>query len=80
MESGSHTKKKTAGDGDTNDQDDPSGEVSGYSDDDRRPDRRKRPDNERDAEDTHRLVREISSSMEACEKVTGQTQKQTAIK
>ena len=46
MNRGSHTKKKTAGDGDTDATDDASGEESGCSDDDRRPDRYRRLDKE----------------------------------
>ena len=63
MHSGSHTKKRTAGDGDPDDSDDPSGEESDYGGDDRRPDRHRRPDKAEEAEETYRSVREITSSM-----------------
>ena len=70
----SHTKNKTAADGAPDDLNDPSGEESGYDDDDRRPDSHRRPNEEEEAEETDRLVRERTPSMKEWEKVTGQNQ------
>ena len=75
----SHTKKNTAGDGDTDDPDDASGEEAGNCDDSRS-DRRRRPDTEKEAKDTDRSVTEITPSREAWEKVTGHKQKPRAEK
>ena len=80
MKRGSHTKKKTVGDGDTDDSDDPSGEESDDGVDDRRPDRHRRLDEEEEAEETDRLVREITPSIKEWEKVTGQKQRPNAKK
>ena len=57
MRRGSHANKKTAQDEDPDDPDDASGEQSGYSDDDRRPDRHRRPDQDEAAEETDRSGR-----------------------
>ena len=58
-----HTNKKTEGEGDPDDPDDPAGQESGCSDDDRRPDRHRKPDKEEEAQETDRSVREITPSM-----------------
>ena len=80
MKPGYNNKKKTAGDGDPDDPDNPSGEESGYSDDDRRPDRHRSPDKEEEAKATDGSVREITSSMKEWETVTGKKQKPSAQK
>ena len=80
MEMGSHAKKKTAGDEDPDDPDDPSAEACGYGDDNRTPDRQRRPEEEQEAADTDRSVREITPSMQEWEKVTGHKQIPSAKK
>ena len=70
MKRSSYAKQKTAGDGDAGDRHALAGEQSA-NDDDRRSDSR-RPDKEKEAADTDRSVRGITSSMEAWEKRTGQ--------
>ena len=80
MKRASHIKKQTAGDEDTDESDDTSGEELGYSDNDSRPDRHKRPDTEEEAEETNKSVREMTLSMKEWQKVTGQKQKPKANK
>ena len=63
MKEGSLSERKTTGDEDPHDSDDPLGEELGYGNDDRRPGRRRRPDKVEEAEDTDRSVREITSSI-----------------
>ena len=75
MKRSSHTKKKTTGDGDPDDPNDPSGEESGYDDDDRMSDKLRRPDIVEEAEETDRSVREITPLMKEWEKVTGSKQR-----
>ena len=67
MKSDSHTRKKSAADGDPDDTDDPSREKAGYGDDDRRLDRDRRPDQVEEAEQTDTSVREITPSMKEWE-------------
>ena len=73
MKTGTHTENKTAIDGNPNDTDDCSGEESNQDDNDGS-DRGREPDQGEEAEDTDRLVREITPSMAEWEKVTGQKQ------
>ena len=79
MKRGTHTEKRTATGGNPNDSDDPSGEESNDNDDDgsdrgKRSDQGGRPDQEEEAEETDRSVREITPSMAKWEKVTSQKQ------
>ena len=75
-----HCNEKTAVDGDPDHTKEPSGAESGYEDDDRRPHKHRRPDKEKEAEETDRLVREIPLPMKEWGKVNGQKQKPSAKK
>lgn len=72
MKTSSHTKTKTTADGDPDHSDDTSGEESGYGDNNKWPDRYRRPGQEEEAEETDTSVRKITPSMKVWENVTVQ--------